>query len=219
MLSINNISFAYGNVQILNNVNFEVAPGKCIGIIGANGCGKSTLLSIIAGSRKPNTGSVTHDKGDFIAYVPQENPLMPDLSGYDNLLLWFKGSRKALKEKLDSELIKMLGIDTYIKKPVKKLSGGMKKKLSLAMALINSPSYIIMDEPGAALDLPTKAEMDSYLEKYIASGGSIIITTHDEAELNLCDEIYVICNKTIKKVDKNIRGRELLDVLIGKYEE
>lgn len=138
---------------------------------------------------------------------------MPDLSGYDNMLLWFKGTKKELNKKLDTPLISSLGIKEFMKKPIKNLSGGMKKKISIAMALINDPALMIMDEPGAALDLPSKAEIDGYLKEYIKNGGSIIITTHDESELELCDEIYILKHGKLNPVPADIRGEKLLKEL------
>lgn len=213
MIKINNLTFSYGKKTILDDVNLEINEGECVGIVGANGSGKSTLLSIIAGVRKARLGTI--EKSDpklTISYVPQENPLMPDLSGYDNILLWYKGSRKSLNEKLESELISMLGISSYLKRPVKKLSGGMKKKISLAMALINEPALLIMDEPSAALDLPSKADMALYLKKYISTGGSIIITSHEEAEFDICDTLYLLKDSKLEKIPK-VNGQELIELM------
>ena len=215
MIKIDNLSFSYGKKKILDNVSFNIEKGECIGIIGANGSGKSTLLSIIAGVRKPISGKVIKENEKFIiSYVPQENPLMPDLSGYDNILLWYKGSKKELNEALKSELISMLGINEYLKKPVKKLSGGMKKKISLAMALINNPALLIMDEPSAALDLPSKADMANYLKKYISLGGSIVITSHEEAEFDICSTLYLLKNAQLSKVTPGTSGAELLSLML-----
>lgn len=209
MVKIKNINFSYKNNQILNDVSFEVPTGKCVGIIGSNGCGKSTLLSIVAGSRKANSGEIEFSEGTKVGYVPQDNPLLPDLTAYDNLLLWYKGSAKELKEELKTDLISMLGIDAFLKKPVKKLSGGMKKRLSLAIALINKPTFLIMDEPSAALDLPCKQDMQGYLKEYLATGGSVLITTHDEEEMDLCSALYVVKKGEIINIDRTLRGKEL----------
>lgn len=213
MIKINNLTFSYGKRTILDNVTFEIKEGECVGLVGTNGSGKSTLLSIIAGVRKAKSGNIEKSDSKLtISYVPQENPLMPDLSGYDNILLWYKGSRKSLDEKLGSELISMLGINDYLKRPVKKLSGGMKKKISLAMALINEPALLIMDEPSAALDLPSKADMAVYLKKYIATGGSIIITSHEEAEFDICDTLYLLKDSKLGKIPK-VTGAELIKMM------
>lgn len=213
MIKVDKVSFAYSKKNVLNDISFEVKPGTCVGIIGANGCGKSTLLSLITGSFKPKFGKITINSDVNLGYVPQENPLLPDLSAYDNLLLWYKGSKKQLNEELKNELVSMLGIDNFLKKPVKKLSGGMKKRVSLAIALINEPTVLIMDEPSAALDLPCKSDMHMYLRKFISLGRSVIITTHDEDELDLCDVLYCIKDTHLVKVDNKLRGDDLVKFL------
>ncbi len=213
MIKVDKVSFAYSKKNVLNDISFEVKPGTCVGIIGANGCGKSTLLSLITGSFKPKSGKITINSDVNLGYVPQENPLLPDLSAYDNLLLWYKGSKKQLNEELRNELVSMLGIDNFLKKPVKKLSGGMKKRVSLAIALINEPTVLIMDEPSAALDLPCKSDMHMYLRKFISLGRSVIITTHDEDELDLCDVLYCIKDTHLVKVDNKLRGDDLVKFL------
>ena len=213
MIKVDKVSFAYSKKNVLNDISFEVKPGTCVGIIGANGCGKSTLLSLITGSFKPKSGKITINSDVNLGYVPQENPLLPDLSAYDNLLLWYKGSKKQLNEELKNELVSMLGIDNFLKKPVKKLSGGMKKRVSLAIALINEPTVLIMDEPSAALDLPCKSDMHMYLRKFISLGRSVIITTHDEDELDLCDVLYCIKDTRLVKVDNKLRGDDLVKFL------
>lgn len=213
MIKVDKVSFAYSKKNVLNDISFEVKPGTCVGIIGANGCGKSTLLSLITGSFKPKSGKITINSDVNLGYVPQENPLLPDLSAYDNLLLWYKGSKKQLNKELKNELVSMLGIDNFLKKPVKKLSGGMKKRVSLAIALINEPTVLIMDEPSAALDLPCKSDMHMYLRKFISLGRSVIITTHDEDELDLCDVLYCIKDTHLVKVDNKLRGDDLVKFL------
>lgn len=213
MIKVDKVSFAYSKKNVLNDISFEVKPGTCVGIIGANGCGKSTLLSLITGSFKPKFGKITINSDVNLGYVPQENPLLPDLSAYDNLLLWYKGSKKQLNEELKNELVSMLGIDNFLMKPVKKLSGGMKKRVSLAIALINEPTVLIMDEPSAALDLPCKSDMHMYLRKFISLGRSVIITTHDEDELDLCDVLYCIKDTHLVKVDNKLRGDDLVKFL------
>ena len=90
---------SYGRQKILENVDIDLSPGECVGIVGANGCGKTTLLSILAGARKGKKGSILVDGKPFfkdhpVAYVPQENPLVEELSVRDNLLLWYKRWKK-----------------------------------------------------------------------------------------------------------------------------
>ena len=222
MFKLENIEYSYHNNKILNQISLSVTQGDCIGIIGANGCGKSTLLSVMAGAKKPACGKIFFDtntadtSGYFcnrIGYVPQENPLLSDLTGYDNLMLWFRGTRKEFQAALESELIRMLEISDYLHKPIRKMSGGMKKRISIASAFINRPSVLILDEPSAALDLPGKKDIRNYLQQYLKRDGTVIITTHDEEELNLCNRIYVLKNGMLHPVKKELRGDALIALL------
>ncbi|MCQ2521469.1 MAG: ABC transporter ATP-binding protein [Lachnospiraceae bacterium] len=218
MLEISHLAFHYKKQNILKDVSLSVGEHECIGIIGGNGCGKSTLLSLLVGARKPHQGTISSTIPgktikDFMGYVPQDNPLIPGLSGYDNLLLWYKGKKKDLKKELESPAIKMLGIDSFLKKDVEKLSGGMKKRLSIAIALINHPSLLILDEPSAALDLPCKADIARYLKAYHDDGGSIILVTHEEAELNICTKVFILKDGRLVPTDPAIRGEALVKEL------
>lgn len=220
MIKIADINFSYQKNNILRNLSLQIHQGECIGIVGSNGCGKSTLLSILAGSRRPESGSMLYENTDLlkdhklmtelIGYVPQDNPLLPELSAYDNLFLWFHGNKRDFQDALLQDSMKMLMLDDFIRKPVKKLSGGMKKRISLGIALLNNPKLLILDEPSVALDLPCKQDMHHYLTDCLGTGKTILITTHEEAELDLCTTIYILKNGSLHKVDKNLRGNALI---------
>ena len=224
-INIENINSSYGKKEILKNVSFFAEQGECIGILGFNGCGKSTLLSILAGVQKPKNGKITYCEkiayskeenkynkklfDTMIGYVPQENPLIPELSVYDNLSLWFE-NKKTLDESLKNGFLHTLGIHEYSKKKVNQLSGGMKKRVSIAIATIYNPPILILDEPSAALDLSCKEDIKDYLKNYLEQGKNVIITTHEDNELELCDKIYVLKNGVLKEVNNKLRGKELV---------
>lgn len=220
LLVVEKIEKKYGKGKVLKSASFECDAGKCIGIVGVNGSGKSTLLSIIAGIQKADGGSVLVDGhdilkddkyiGEYIGYVPQNNPLIEDLTVLDNLKLWYCDSPYELKTELESGFLKTLEIDKFAKKTVKKLSGGMKKRVSIAVAVHNNPKLLLMDEPSAALDLVAKKAIRDYLKRYISEGGTVVIVTHDEEELDLCDDIYVVSDGELKKIPVNLRGEQLL---------
>ena len=144
MIEIENLTSAYGRKNVLQGVSFEAERGDCIGIVGPNGCGKSTLLSILAGVLKPSSGTIRYYGKNALenqvvfrkmtGYVPQENPLMPELSVYDNLRLWYPDKKELAKE-LEEGFLRILGISEFLKMPVSKLSGGMKKRVSIGIAL------------------------------------------------------------------------------------
>lgn len=208
MLEIQGIKKKYGRKEVLKNINLKIEKGQCVGIIGPNGSGKSTLLSIIVGVLKPSSGKIVM-QGD-IGYVPQDNALMEELTVKDNLEFWCAAYGKRVKEVLaENTYTKALGIEEMLGQKVKRLSGGMKKRVNIAIALINNPTYIILDEPCNALDIIYKNEVVDYLLELKKEGKTIIYTSHsgDEVE-RLCDKVcilkdgYIVREETIEGLRK-----------------
>lgn len=220
MLEISGVYKSYRRQNILDGVELTVTPGDCIGIVGYNGCGKTTFLSIIAGALKADKGSIMYNGRQAVghprvfaeeaAYVPQENPLMEELTVRDNLLLWYRGGRKNMEEDLKSGAAAMLGVDKMLDRTAGKLSGGMKKRVSIACALSNHAPVLIMDEPGAALDLECKELIRNYLKEYMAGGGAVVLTSHELAELALCTKMYVLKNSRLTKIANGLEAKELI---------
>lgn len=218
MIEIENLTSAYGRKKVLQGVTFSGERGECIGIIGPNGCGKSTLLSTMAGVLRPLSGTIRYYGKDALqnrvvfqkmtGYVPQENPLMPELSVYDNLRLWYT-DKAELEKELEQGFLQILGIPEFVGKTVSKLSGGMKKRVSIGIALSGMPPVLILDEPSAALDLVCKEDIKRYLQIYLERKGTVVITTHEESELSLCNSLYVMKNGRLVQVDKSLRGSAL----------
>jgi len=199
-LEIKNISKKFKKKNVLRDITLTVGEGKCIGILGANGCGKSTLLSILAGVQHSDGGSFLCDSVDLlkdakkraqlVGYVPQGTPLIEELTAWDNLLLWY--DKPALKQELECGVLSLLGVADFLKVTVSKMSGGMKKRLSIGCAMAKKPPILLLDEPTAALDLACKQHIAEYLQYYKSTGGILLLTTHDVMELQLCDEWYII---------------------------
>lgn len=203
-IEINSIKKSYGKKEVLKGVSFAAESGECIGILGENGSGKSTLFSVLCGLQKGN-GSFVLDGVDLmknsglrsrtVGFVPQEPPLMAELSAKDNLRLWYSG--KAIKEGLDGGVLELLGIGEFLSVPVSKMSGGMKKRLSIGCSVANDPKVLLLDEPSGALDLVCKKSISEYLSDFRKKGGIAIIATHDVYELCACDRLYVLKNGTL----------------------
>lgn len=199
-IEIKNIKKSFGKKHVLKNISFSLNGGECVGILGGNGCGKSTLLSILAGAVRRDAGQLMIDEkdlflspvrhGKLVGYVPQGTPLMEELSAKDNLRLWY--DKKTIEKELSSGVLSMLGISDFLKTPVSKMSGGMKKRLSIGCAVAGRPPVLLLDEPGAALDLPCKENIVNYLRNYKAAGGAVILATHDPMELELCEKWFII---------------------------
>ena len=200
MIELINISKRYRDKWVIKDVHIKVEEGRCVGILGVNGSGKTTLLSILAGVLKADSGSLVYEgidllktpklRRELIAYVPQNSPLVEELSAYDNLRLWY--NKENLKAELKEGIISLLGIDEFIKKPVHKLSMGMKKRLSIACAVSKKPEILLLDEPSAYLDIIAKEKIYNYVEAHKKGGGSAILVSHDVADFKICDEYYIL---------------------------
>lgn len=220
MLEVRELYKKYGKKQILRGVSFQAGTGECIGIVGGNGCGKTTLLSILAGVNRPDRGSICFEGTEavgkralferYAAYVPQESPLIPELSARDNYRLWFRGDKLRMEEDLKNGVGKKLGLTEFLSTPAGKLSGGQKKRLSIAAALANRAKLLILDEPGAALDLAAKEEILRYIREYTAQGGTVLLTSHEMAELSVCTRLFLLKNGVLEPVAAGSSAEELI---------
>lgn len=201
-IEIRDVKKKYGRKTILDGVGFTAQSGDCIGILGANGSGKSTLLSILAAVTKSDGGKFLYEGKDLfeypkvrstiVGYVPQGTPLIEELSARDNLLLWY--DRHEMERQLEDGVLKMLGIDAFLHTAVSRMSGGMKKRLSIGCAISQRPQILLLDEPMAALDIACKQAIIAYLRDHMSHGGIVLISTHDVLELELCTSCYIIKN-------------------------
>lgn len=199
-IEVRGVRKAYGKKQVLADVSFSAAGGQCVGILGGNGSGKSTLFSILAGVRRADGGSFFYGETELLrhpgripkvlGYVPQSDPLMEELSAWDNLRMWH--DKETLARELEEGSLRLLGIDGFLKTPVRKMSGGMRKRLSIACAVAARPGILVLDEPSAALDLVCKENIIRYLTAYKEAGGIVLLSTHDMQDLTLCDECCIL---------------------------
>ena len=197
-IEITNLTRKFKGQEALIDVSLIIEKGQCVGILGDNGSGKSTLISIVAGMQKADSGRLTIDgkiiskeERKRIGYVPQEPILLEDLSVSDNIKLW--KSVYGIKINMDkySEISTILDIKAMLKKRVSELSGGMKKRVSLLIVLMNEPDFLLMDEAFAALDAKTIESLIIYLNNHTQMG--IMYSSHNIEEiLRLCDKAYVL---------------------------
>ncbi len=218
MLRLKQIYKSYGKANILNGASLDINKGDCIAIIGGNGCGKTTLVQVLCGIIRADKGSILNgdkpvDKDDFkhlFGYLPQNDPLIDELSVKDNLKLWFSTMDVSFK---NHPLIKKLKINTYLNKPVNKLSGGMKRRVSLCIAMANDAPILVMDEPTTALDIVAKDEMWSMLGDYMHSGGTVVLTTHNYDEIKNCTRLMLMKNGVLKEINKDASYNEIMEYL------
>lgn len=217
ILRVNGLRKSYRRKIILENVSFEIHPGDIVGIVGANGCGKSTLLRILAGADRPDRGSIEYNGKNamkdrklfrqYAGYVPQENPLFDNLTVLDNLKLWYCDCMDGLTRVMDR-----FGLLPYAHYTVNRLSGGMKKRLSIACSIALNPPLLILDEPGASLDIVCKSDICNYLADYSAAGNTVIITSHEECELALCSRMFIIEDTTLREIPP-VNGSGLMKLI------
>ena len=199
-IDLKNVEFSYDKRKIIDNVSLHIKEGTTTAIVGPSGSGKTTLLSILAGILKPDAGEFYYKDRDLIkdkalrrslvGLVPQTNPLMEELSAWDNLLLWY--DKAVLLKALTDGVPAMLGVNEFLKIRVSRMSVGMKKRLSIACAVASSPRILLMDEPSAALDFVCKENIHNYISRFKESGGSVILVTHDESDIDLCNRHYIL---------------------------
>ena len=118
-----------------------------------------------------------------------------------------------MKEDLESGAPALLGVGPMLKLTADKLSGGMKKRLSIACALAGHGSYLILDEPGAALDMECKADIRRYLKTYVSSGGAVVLTSHETAELSVCTQMYVLRGGKLEEIGIHLPEQELIRLM------
>lgn len=220
-IEIKGIGKSFGKKTVLENVSFSCKSGECIGILGENGSGKSTLFGVLTGLHS-GTGSFVCDGVDLIkdsktrsklvGFVPQSPPLLNELNGLDNLRLWY-GS-KELKDELKDGVLNMLGIGDFVKTTVSKMSGGMKKRLSIGCSVAHKPKILFLDEPTAALDLICKENIAGYLRSFAEGGGVAVIATHDAAELSLCDKLYILKGGRLTEYTGSRETAEIIKFLV-----
>ena len=191
VVSVENVSLKYKKT-VLTNVTIRAGKGDAVGLLGLNGSGKSTLLSAIAGLRKPASGTIkVNGKAGF---VTQENALIDELTAMDNLKMWTPLSKQEIMKELTGTELSILKVADYIDLKVKRMSGGMKKRLAIASVLLSKPDILLMDEPLAALDIPAKNDIIDFIDSFRAKGGTIFIASHNEELFRHCSKIYLLKN-------------------------
>lgn len=201
-------------LPVLKGMNLKLPENTITVILGRSGCGKTTLLRLVGGLEQPDEGTITFDAAHKTAFVFQEPRLMPWLNVWDNVKFGLK------KQECDNAflqgIISTVGLKGFEKAYPNQLSGGMQQRVAIARALAYEPSFIMMDEPFAALDYFTRSQMQRELKQLQKErGASILFVTHsiDEALL-LGDKIVMIENGQIKSeiaIETSAKERNLLD--------
>jgi lipooligosaccharide transport system ATP-binding protein len=196
---------SFGALNVVKGVSFEIHPGECVGVIGPNGAGKTTILKMCLGQLSPDAGQVRAFDAimpkdalfikNKLGVVSQFDTLDPDFTCVENLEVfgaYFGLSKKVLAQRIP-KLLEFSALTPKAQAKPGDLSGGMRRRLSLARALINDPQLLLLDEPTTGLDPQARHLMWERLQSLVREGKSILLTTHfmDEAE-RLCDRLIVL---------------------------
>ncbi len=205
MLSIDHLHKRFGDRVALDDVSFEVRDGETVGLLGPNGAGKTTTLSMMSGLGQPDAGSVSfrgqlvrQDANDLkrrVGLVPQDLALYDELSAWANLQLFgglYGLAGRKLTQRSD-EALALVGLASRRNDLVKQFSGGMKRRLNIAGALLHDPELILLDEPTVGVDPQSRNAIFENLEELKRRGKTLVYTTHymEEAQ-RLCDRIVII---------------------------
>jgi ABC-2 type transport system ATP-binding protein len=219
-LSVVGVVKRFGGATVLKGVSLSVAKGSIVSLLGPNGSGKTTLLRIVAGVLRPSSGEVVF-RGGLMSYLPQELGLFKELSGWDNILFYARlyGLDKGYVLKRGKELLEKLELLNYAKAPVAKYSGGMARKLSLAIALLPDADLYVLDEPTTGLDPSSRRSIWELIEELKRSGKSVLLSTHymEEAE-RLSDYVYlihkgsIVAEGTVEELKKRYAPRTAIEL-------
>jgi ABC-2 type transport system ATP-binding protein len=196
---------AYGDLVAVDGVGFTIAAGETYGLLGPNGAGKTTTISMIVGILERDAGEVLIDGRPLtpartkvkalIGYVPQDLAVYPDLTGRENLRFFARlyGMSRAEATRRGDEVLDVVGLADRAGDPVKEYSGGMQRRLNIAIGLLHRPRLLVLDEPTAGVDPQSRNAILGSVERLTEGGIAVLYTTHymEEAE-RLCDRVGII---------------------------
>jgi len=214
-IKIQSLTKSYGKQSVLENLNLHIKEGEIFGLLGSNGAGKTTLISILNYLESKESGDITILEKEYdtnkayiqsnSSYIPQSYAFYPELTAYENLEFFaalYKVQSQEIKEKIQ-EALKMTALEKYKNTKAKEFSGGLKRRLNIAIGLLNNPKILYLDEPTVGIDPQSrKYILDIIKDINKTQNTTIVYTSHymDEIEY-LCDEIAILDEKHIVKKD------------------
>lgn len=234
MISVQALSKNFGELKAVRRISFEVAPGELFGFLGPNGAGKTTTISMVSGLLRPDEGTITIGEYNLwecprqakrlLGLVPQEVALYEEFSARENLLFWgglYQPARSELKRSID-EILERVGLADRAREAVARYSGGMKRRLNLAIGLVHRPKVLLLDEPTVGIDPQARNAILEIIREIARQGTTIVFTTHhlEEAE-KLCDRIaimdhgQILQTGSVRELAKVVGDRELITLRGG----
>jgi ABC-2 type transport system ATP-binding protein len=209
-IQVTDVSKAYGAVQALDGVSFQVEPGQVIGLLGPNGAGKTTMIKILCGYLQPDNGQVlvhnldvmdqTLDVQARIGYLPENAPLYPELSVQRYLMMMADLRRIPDDVRLEflANAVHATGLVGQLARPIRELSKGYRQRVGLAQAILHKPDLLILDEPTVGLD-PTQIVQVRHLIGRLAEQSTVLLSTHILSEVEAtCDRVIVLLNGQVR---------------------
>ncbi|MDD4924224.1 MAG: ABC transporter ATP-binding protein [Dehalococcoidales bacterium] len=198
-IDVNNISFSYGKLKVIDDMSVAISPGTSYGLLGPNGAGKTTLIRLMVGLLKPSSGSIrclgkaaSRELAHQIGYMPQLPALYNELSVRQNIdffaRIYGMKHKKERSQRVD-EVIRLVDLWQKRNAHVNQLSGGMKQRVSLACAIVHRPPLIFLDEPTVGLDPELRVHFWNYFEELIKSGSTLIISSHTFDDAAHCNKL------------------------------
>jgi ABC-2 type transport system ATP-binding protein len=229
MIEVDQLRKAYGDLTAVDGVSFSARPGEIFGLLGPNGAGKTTTIGCISGLLAPTSGRVRvmgHDvvsegtaARQALGVVPQEIALYEELSAIENLKYWggAQGLRNPLLATRIQKVLELTGLEDRAREPVKRFSGGMKRRLNFACGIVHQPQVLLLDEPTVGVDPQSRMRLLELVQAEAQSGTCVLYTTHymEEAE-TLCDRLAivdhgkVIAAGTLTELRSMLEQRDLL---------
>ncbi len=233
MIEVRDLIKAYGHLQALNGVSFNVADGEIVGLLGPNGAGKTTIIKILTGYLQPDEGSVEVDGLDVltqtqaaqarIGYLPENAPIYPELSvqAYLKLMADLRQIPASEQQARLSEAIHATGLADRLTQPIGQLSKGFRQRVGLAQAILHRPRLLILDEPTVGLDPTQIVEIRSLIRR-LSEHSTILFSTHILTEVEaLCDRAIILMNGEIRadaRLNELARSTDAVLVLEKKIE-
>ena len=204
VLSLNDIHVSFDGNPVLNGVSVGLYPGEVLGIRGENAAGKSTLLSVMAGILRPQQGIRAAAPGAEIRIVPQDIALYPSLTGKQNLEFFAEadGFFGNAERNRVNEMLRIFNLESSARKRVETYSGGMKRRLNMAVSLIRTPDILLLDEPTVGADTHSVGIMLGCIKALKELGTSIVLISHNRSDLD------AVCDRTVELRNGILLGAE-----------
>ncbi|MCX7649879.1 MAG: ABC transporter ATP-binding protein [Flavobacteriales bacterium] len=203
-LRLRAVRFGYPGARqpVFQDFDLEIKRGTFLGLVGPNGAGKSTLILLMAGIKKPHQGEVQIrvQRRHAIGFVPQDAALFPTLNAWENLHFFSAAYQLSVQEARARirQVLDRFGLAEAARQPVNTYSGGMKKRLNLAAAVLHDPEILLLDEPTAGIDVQSRKVVNDYLRELHERGCTLIYTSHHLRETEiLCERIVILDNGRI----------------------